>query len=133
MTPAESSARGGKFLRNSTIEFLCMKGAVLAHGVAQQHIEYRTRPMAQLPVAVYHCAGFCLKIAPNSLIRLPKQRFRIGRLDFAEVAGERQRLPIQEITAAVSAIKGHLVSAQNEAGKRVPGIAHPRQIAPGIG
>src|SRR4051812_2000704 len=45
---------------------------------------------------------------------------------------KRQRLPVEKITAAIAAIEGDLVSAEDEAGERVSRIGHASHVAPGV-
>src|SRR5207249_1964142 len=89
--------------------------------------------MAQLAVALNYRAGFALEISTNRLVGLAQQRLGIIRFDLAEVPGDRQRLPVEEIAAARGAIEGHLISAENQAGKAIARAAHARHVAPGVG
>ena len=133
MTPAKRGTRGSEFLRNGAIELFRVQRPVFTDRVAQQQIQHRTRRMAQLAVTMNHRAGFGLEISANCLVGFLEQRVGITRFDFPEMPGDRQRLPIEEISAARRAVQGHLIRAENQARKTISRVADARHIAPGVG
>src|SRR5689334_17192280 len=89
--------------------------------------------MAELAVARNNRRRVRLQIATNGLFGFLQQSRRLSGFDGVEMPRNRQRLPVLEIAAAISAVECRLVRAENEAGESVARVADLRHVAPGVG
>src|SRR5437773_12335845 len=74
-----------------------------------------------------------LLLGPNRFFNLAQQCFLVLGFDASAGLGARIRFPSQEIAAAITAIPSHLVSAQDETGEGVAGIADAGDVPPSVG
>src|SRR6266702_7229008 len=69
-TTAESGAGGGEFFGDGAVIFFGVQRAILAHGVAQEQIEHRTRGMAEFAVAVHDGCGAGREVLADGIVGL---------------------------------------------------------------
>src|SRR5690242_19701635 len=132
MPPAKSWTRGQELFRGGAIEFFSMQSALFRDGVLEQEVKHWTRCMAQLAVALDHCAGPGLQISANRLFRIAKQGFLRSGFDFGQISCKRKRLPIEEVATPCCSVQCDLVRTEDEIGKAVARIASQRKIPPGV-
>src|SRR5438309_4036480 len=87
--------------------------------------------MAQFAVALHNGRSVRLQILPDGIFGLAEQRLGLGPFDFVEMTFEGQRFPIEEIAAARRSVESNLIRSQDQAGKRVSGVADAGQVSPG--
>src|SRR5262249_4688779 len=82
LPPAERRPQEGELFAHRLIVLLCMQGTFLAHGVAQQQVEYRPWVVTQHAVAVDERASAELVFVANGTLRLLEQARSILCFDF---------------------------------------------------
>src|SRR6266571_7448830 len=129
-TPAEGGPGGGEFFGDGAVILFGVQRAVLAHGVAQEQIEHRTRGMAELTVPMHDGRGAGLEVLADGIVGFAQERVRVGGFDLLDVELDRERVPVQKIAAARRAVERGLIRAEDEASESVAGVAHAGQVAP---
>src|ERR1043166_8637924 len=131
--PAKRFASRREFLRNGPIEFFRMQSAIFADCVPQEQIKYRPGWQAQLSVAMDNSGGPGLKIPANGVFQFTQHRFCGRRLDLIDMLLQWQGLPVLKITAAIRAVDGNLIRAENQAGEAISRVGDTRHVSPGVG
>src|SRR4051812_36857693 len=87
--------------------------------------------MAEFAVMMDKSSRVSLQILTNGVIGLAEKSWATGGFDLRDVARQWKRSPIEEIAAAIGAVKRDLISPKYQAGESVSRIADPSKIAPG--
>ena len=73
-----------------------------------------------------------MEVLADGIVGFAQERVGFGALDSVQMPLHRQRLPVEEIAAAIRAVERDLVGAEDEAGEGVPRIRDARHVAPGV-
>src|SRR5262249_18436482 len=129
---AERRSAGLELIADGLVIFLSVQRPVFADRKFQEQIEHATGGIVLLAVGVGRRGRQGLVLVANRVLRLLEQLLAVLGLNAGAGVGAGIRFPVEEIAAAIGAVVAGLMRPEDQAGKRIAGVADAGHVPPSV-